>query len=232
MDIVVAALTTGIDATVSQVQQTAHQSSSSRQPSRLSNLLRVKQINIKDEQDRQRHCRQQAGKVRRDFERDEEHVDQDLLDEGFSLQRTLNQPKQSARRSARRTALLVEPVCNYSHIPMTVNEELMSNTKHVQVQKGAITLTLFLGPPRDIEKTTLQQPQRVGALPWFYPGHQGTSVGPSKDTNGTPMPAREGTRWPTTRSTVRQTCITNRQATLSLTAYIYHHFSDGKYFFE
>ena len=51
-------------------------------------------------------------------------------------------------------------VCEYSHIPMTVNQELLSNTKHVQEQKGAITLTLF-GPPRDIDKTPLQQPQRV-----------------------------------------------------------------------
>ena len=30
----------------------------------------------RDEQDRQRHCRQQARKVRRDLERDEEHVNQ------------------------------------------------------------------------------------------------------------------------------------------------------------
>ena len=47
-----------------------------------------------------------------------------------------------------------EQGCKYSHIPMTVNQELLSNTKHVQEQKGAITLTLF-GKPRDIDKTTL-----------------------------------------------------------------------------
>ena len=42
---------------------------------------------------------------------------------------------------------------------MTVNQELLSNTKQVRKQKGAVTLTLF-GPPRDIDKTTLQQPQK------------------------------------------------------------------------
>ena len=49
--------------------------------------------------------------------------------------------------------------CKYSHIPMTVNQELLSQTKHVQEQKGAITLTLF-GPPRDTDKITLRQPQK------------------------------------------------------------------------
>ena len=132
------------------------------------------------------------------------------------MKRTQNQPKQLDRRSARRTARLVEQGCKYSHIPMTVNQELLSNTKHVQEQKGAITLTLF-GPPRDIDKTTLQQPRRDGALPVCHPVHQGTSVGPRKDTHGTPMPAREGRGWPTTRSTVRQT---KRQAPLSSTTYM------------
>ena len=66
--------------------------------------------------------------------------------------------------------MLVGQGCKFSHIPMTVNQELLSNTKHVQEQKGAITLTLF-GPPRDIDKTTLQQPHRVGALLVGGPQH-------------------------------------------------------------
>ena len=39
------------------------------------------------------------------------------------------------------------------------------NTKRVYKQCSEITLTLFGRPPRDTDKTTLQQPQRVGALP-------------------------------------------------------------------
>ena len=78
--------------------------------------------------------------------------------------------KHTTSRSSRTDEVLAEQRCSssrgcqYSHIPMTVNQELLSYTKHVQEQKGAITLTLF-GPPRDIDKTTFQQPQRVGALP-------------------------------------------------------------------
>ena len=65
------------------------------------------------------------------------------------------QSMQSERQRARRTPLLVVQGCECSHILMTVNQELLSNTIHVQEQKGAITQTLF-GPPRDIDKTTLQ----------------------------------------------------------------------------
>ena len=119
-----------------------------------------------------------------------------------------------ATNSARRTAPVVEQGFQHSHIPMTVSQEMLSNTRHAQEQKGAITLTLF-GPPRDIDKTTLQQPQRAGD-----PANQGTSVGHGKDTHGTPMPAGERRGWPTTRSTVRQTCTTKRQAPLSLTTYM------------
>ena len=73
---------------------------------------------------------------------------------------------------------------------------------------------------RDIDKTTLQQPQkRVGALPWCHPGHPGTPVGPGKDTHGTLVPERERRGWPTTRSTVRQACTTKRQTPLSSTTY-------------
>ena len=47
-----------------------------------------------------------------------------------------SQSKQSERRSARRTALLVEQGCKYSPIPMTVNQELLSNTKHAYKSRG------------------------------------------------------------------------------------------------
>ena len=47
-------------------------------------------------------------------------------------------------------------------------------------------------------------------------------MGPDKDTHGTPMREREGRGWPTTRSTVRQTCTTKRQTPLSLTTYRKH----------
>ena len=97
---------------------------------------------------------------------------------------------------------------------MTVNQELLSNTKHVQEQKGAITL-VWKTTTTDTDKTTLQQPQkRVGASSSCHPGHQGTSVGPGKDTHDTPMPEREGRGWPTTRSTVRQTCTTKKTGTV------------------
>ena len=98
------------------------------------------------------------------------------------LQRLLVPWRRSSRTlTSRRESIWRSKRCKYSHIPMTVDQELSSDTKHVQEQKGAITLTL-IAPPRDIDKTTLQQPQRVGALPWCHPGHQGTSVGPGKDT--------------------------------------------------
>ena len=44
-------------------------------------------------------------------------------------------------------------------------------------------------------------------------------MGPGKDTHDTPMPVKEGRGWPTTRSTVRQTCTTQRQTPLSLVTY-------------
>ena len=84
-------LTTRIDAAVSQVQQTAQQFQTTFEAEQ---SLESETDQHRGEQDGQRCCRQQAGKVRRDFERDEDHVDQDLLEEGF--------------QSARRTALLVE----------------------------------------------------------------------------------------------------------------------------
>ena len=40
-------------------------------------------------------------------------------------------------------------------------------------------------------------------------------MGPGKDTHGTRVPEREGRGWPTTRSTVRQTCTTKRKTPLS-----------------
>ena len=45
-------------------------------------------------------------------------------------------------------------------------------------------------------------------------------MGPGKDTHGTPMPAKEGRGWPTTRSTVRQTCTPKRQTPLSFSTYM------------
>ena len=74
------------------------------------------------------------------------------------LQRLLVLWRRSSRTlTSRRESIWRSKRCKYSHIPMTVNQELLSNTKHVQEQKGAITLTL-IAPPRDIDKTTLQQP--------------------------------------------------------------------------
>ena len=73
MNIVVAVRTTGIDATVSQAQQTARRStsssrrssrSSSIQHSKKSNLLRNETDQHWGEQDGQRHGKQQAGKMR------------------------------------------------------------------------------------------------------------------------------------------------------------------------
>ena len=124
------------------------------------------------------------------------------------------------RRSARRTALLVEQGCTYSHIPMTVNQELLVDTKHVQEQKGATTLNMFWTTNRHQRDHTPTTTKTVGALPRCHPGRQGTLVGPGKDTHGTPVPEREGRGWLTTRSTVRQTCTTKRQTPLFSATYM------------
>ena len=71
---------TGIDAAVSQVQQTAHQFQTTFEAEQ---SLESETDQHRGEQDGQWHCGQQTGKVRRDFERGEDLVDQDLLDEGF-----------------------------------------------------------------------------------------------------------------------------------------------------
>ena len=60
----------------------------------------------------------------------------------FYKKNTHNQPKQLERRNARKTALLVEQGCKYSHIPTTVNQELLLDTRHVQEQCSAITFDL------------------------------------------------------------------------------------------
>ena len=62
MNIVVAALTTGIDAAVSQAQPTAQQQFQTTFDDEQS--LESETDQHRGEQDRQRHCRQQAGKVR------------------------------------------------------------------------------------------------------------------------------------------------------------------------
>ena len=81
-------------------------------------------------------------------------------------------------------------LCEYSHIPMTVNQELLSNTKHAQKQKGAITLTLFGRPPRDIDKTTLQQPQKGWRLA-LMPPCASRHIGGSRQGH----PRRDGRPW-------------------------------------
>ena len=93
MNSVVAALTTGIDAAVSHVQQKAQKVQHQQSQPQFQPQAQPQQFQTTDddeqslesetdlhrgEQDRLRHCRQQAGKVHRDFERDEEHVDQDF----------------------------------------------------------------------------------------------------------------------------------------------------------
>ena len=50
--------------------------------------------------------------------------------------------------------------CKCSHIPMTVNQELLSNTRHGREKNGAITLTL-IGPPRDIDNAAVSQAQQT-----------------------------------------------------------------------
>ena len=67
MNIVVAALITRTDATAFKVDQSSEKEA---------DLYLL-------EQDGLRHCRQQARKVQANFERDEEHINQDLLEEGF-----------------------------------------------------------------------------------------------------------------------------------------------------
>ena len=108
-------------------------SSSSRQHSRLSNLLRVKRICIgvsKMDSDiagsKQESCNEISNEMK-------SICRSRFVGRRFSLKgtsRTYNQPKKFERRSARRTALLVEQGCKYSHIPMTRNQELSLDTEH------------------------------------------------------------------------------------------------------
>ena len=70
MNIVVAAFTIGIDAAVSQAQQALQQFQPQAQPQQFQTIFDDEQSlesetdQHRGEQDRQRHCRQQAGKVR------------------------------------------------------------------------------------------------------------------------------------------------------------------------
>ena len=104
---------TGIHAAVSQVQQTAHQQQRQQQQFRTTfETLRVKRICI---------------------ERD---VDQDLLEEGFHGKEH-HGPTMSGRSWS--DEVLAEQrcssKCNYSHIPMTRNQELSLDTDTKRVQK-------------------------------------------------------------------------------------------------
>ena len=67
---------------------------------------------------------------------------------------------------------------------MAVNQDLLSNTKHVQEQQGAITLTLFR-PPRDIDKTTTTKGWRFVLMLSWASRHIGVS---RQGHHGTPMP--------------------------------------------
>ena len=112
----------------------------------------------------------------------------------------------------------VDP-CKYSHIPMTMNQELLLDTKHVQEQCSEVTLNMFGSVhERDIDKTTVQQPQkkvwRFALMPPWASRHIGGSrQGHPRYTDG-----RVGRPW-VARSTVRQTRTTKRQTPLSLTMY-------------
>ena len=137
----------------------SRQRSSSRQPSRQSNLLRSETDQHRGEQDGQRHCRQQE-------ECDEiSNEVKIMLIKGF-IEKNTQQPKPLERRSARRTALLFEQGCKYSHILMAVNQELLLDTKHVQEQCSEITLNMFGSVhKRHRQDHTPTTTQRVGALP-------------------------------------------------------------------
>ena len=137
--------------------------SSSRRHSMMSNLLRVKQISIgvnKIDSDtagsKQEKCDESSNEMKRMLIKI--CWTKDFIEKNTQPVEAVGATKCSQNSATLRTW------CQYSHFRMAVNQKLLSNTKHIQEQTGAITLTLF-GPPRDIYKTTLQQPQRVGALP-------------------------------------------------------------------
>ena len=77
------------------------------------------------------------------------------------------------RKRGANSGTIYHAISLYSHIKMTVNQELL-DTRRVQRQCIEITLTLFGRPPQDMDKTTLQQPQkgwRVALMPPWAPRH-------------------------------------------------------------
>ena len=124
--------------------------------------------------------------------------------------KTTSRTHKPPKRSARRTALLVEQGCKYSHIPTSVSQELLSDTEHVQEQCSEITLNMFGSVHkrhRQDHTPTTTKGWRSALTPHWASRHIG---GFGKDTHGTPMTERRGRGWPTTRSTVRQTCTTKK----------------------
>ena len=108
MNIVVAALTTGVEAAVSQAQQTAQQQFQPQaQPQQF-------QTTVDDEQSLERETDQHrigVNKIDSDIAGSKQEKCDEISNEMKSMlikKRTHNRPKQSERRSARRTAPLDE----------------------------------------------------------------------------------------------------------------------------
>ena len=110
--------------------------------------------------------------------------------------------------------------CEYSHIPMAVNQELLLDTTRVQRQGSEITLILFGRPPQDMDKTTLQQPQKKGwrlamMPPWASRHIGGARQHPRHTT------ARKGRPWEA-HPLCDKHAQPKRQTRLSLTTCMFH----------
>ena len=89
----------------------------------------------------------------------------------------------------------VEQECKYSHIPMTVNQESLLNTKHVQEQCSEITLSMFGSVHKRHRQnhtpTTTKKGWRFALMPPWASRHIGGSwQGHPRYTD-----AREGWPW-------------------------------------
>ena len=99
-----------------------------------------------------------------------------------------------------------------NHHRFTVDLELLSNTKNVQEQKVAITLTLF-GPPRDTPTTT----ERVGAFV-LIPPWASRRIGRSRQGHPRCTDARKGRPW-VALNTIHSATKRAQPAALSSTTY-------------
>ena len=102
---------------------------------------------------------------------------------------------------------------------MTVNQELLSNTKPVQEQKGAITLTSFWTTTTRHGQDHTPTTTKGWRFAWM-PSWASRHIGGSRQGHPRYTDARKGRPWVQHDPQCDKTCTTKRQASLSLTTYM------------